>query len=147
MWLPNDALDRNGDTCEQRIRDEHKNRVCRFETSTYIFHRLLLLYVSSSRFQLSKDLKHCDASIRVNSTLKMAGDQIAVINRLVTPVAWLHLGGIPQEFAKNDAIGSGFVGCMKNLKASKNIDADYTEIIEKKQLKRILPLRTWLSQN
>lgn len=64
-------------------------------------------------------MKHCDASIRVNNTLKMTGDQIAVINRLVTPVTWLHLGGIPQELIKNDIFSSGFIGCMKNLKASK----------------------------
>lgn len=50
----------------------------------------------------------------------MAGDQIAIVNKLIKPVAWLHLGKIPREFVKNDVYGDsgGFVGCIKNLKVS-----------------------------
>lgn len=64
------------------------------------------------RLDFTRDLKFCNASISINNTLTMAGDQVAVLNKLVRPTAWLHLGGV----IKNNIQTTGFVGCMKDLK-------------------------------
>lgn len=64
----------------------------------------------------TKDLKFCNASISINNTLTMAGDQVAVLNKLVRPTAWLYLGGVAQDAVKNNVPITGFVGCMKDLK-------------------------------
>lgn len=46
----------------------------------------------------------------------MSGDQIAVVDRLIKPTAWVHFGGVPQEYMKGSLYDVGFVGCMDNLK-------------------------------
>uniref|UniRef100_A0A6P7FAR9 Protein eyes shut n=1 Tax=Diabrotica virgifera virgifera TaxID=50390 RepID=A0A6P7FAR9_DIAVI len=68
----------------------------------------------------SKDFKHCNASIKVNDSLSMTGDQIAKIDKFPRPTAWLHLGGLPHYLALEVGIPvDGFVGCMTNLKIGK----------------------------
>lgn len=52
----------------------------------------------------------------MNDTLAMSGDQVAVVDRLVKPAAWVHFGGVPQEYLKSNLYNVGFVGCMDNLK-------------------------------
>ncbi|KAJ8961086.1 hypothetical protein NQ318_008762 [Aromia moschata] len=66
----------------------------------------------------SKDFKHCDASIKVNDSLSMTGDQIAKVDQFVKPSSWLYLGGLPQDLATEILPVGGFVGCMSNLKIS-----------------------------
>lgn len=46
----------------------------------------------------------------------MAGDQVAVMNKLTKPEVWLYLGGVPQDAIKSNGHTTGFVGCMRNLK-------------------------------
>ncbi|XP_066258765.1 protein eyes shut [Euwallacea similis] len=64
----------------------------------------------------SKDLKHCYALIKINDTLTMSGDQMAVRRPFTTMPASLHLGGTPEE--KQEVPAGGFVGCMSNLTVS-----------------------------
>ncbi|XP_074032841.1 eyes shut isoform X2 [Leptinotarsa decemlineata] len=65
----------------------------------------------------SRNFQHCNASIRVNNSLSMTGDQTARINRFSHPSAWLHLGGLPADSITGASLPvGGFVGCMSNLK-------------------------------
>jgi len=69
------------------------------------------------RLNFSKDLQHCYALIKVNDTLTMSGDQMALrADKLSTNPVWLHLGGVPNE--NIDVPGGGFMGCMSNLTVS-----------------------------
>lgn len=70
------------------------------------------------RLEFSKDFKHCDATVKVNNTLSMTGDQIAVVEKYLKPVAWLYLGGIPSDIQNDNLLHSGFIGCMSNLKVN-----------------------------
>ncbi|XP_056641948.1 protein eyes shut [Diorhabda sublineata] len=64
-----------------------------------------------------EDLKHCNASIKINDSLSMTGDQIAKIIDFPKGSAWLHVGGLPQYLAMEIGLPvGGFVGCMANLK-------------------------------
>lgn len=83
--------------------------------SYFILKRLISL-TKVYRLQFGKDFKYCNATIRVNDTLAMSGDQIAVVDRLVNPEAWVHFGGVPQEHLKGNLYNVGFVGCMDGLK-------------------------------
>lgn len=82
----------------------------------HVFGSLLLIFFMENRLDFTKDQKFCNASMSVNNTLAMAGDQVAVINKLVRPTAWLYLGGVAQDVVKNNVPTAGFVGCMKDLK-------------------------------
>lgn len=71
-----------------------------------------------SRLELSQDLQRCDASIKVNNSLSMTGDQIAFINRFGKPPGWLYLGGVSHELESANLPGTGFIGCMLKLKVN-----------------------------
>nr|XP_015835340.1 PREDICTED: protein eyes shut isoform X1 [Tribolium castaneum]XP_015835341.1 PREDICTED: protein eyes shut isoform X1 [Tribolium castaneum] len=71
-----------------------------------------------AKLEFSKDLKRCDASIKVNDSLSMTGDQLALKRRFSKPSGWLYLGGVPEEIANINLPESGFVGCMLRLKIS-----------------------------
>lgn len=62
------------------------------------------------------DFKHCYASINLNNTLTMSGDQIALIDKFPKSNSWLHLGGIPPDRIKDNLPVQGFIGCMTDLK-------------------------------
>ncbi|CAG9823468.1 unnamed protein product [Phaedon cochleariae] len=65
----------------------------------------------------SKDFNHCNASIRVNDSLSMTGDQVAKIDRLHHPSTWLHLGGLPLDLSNDVSYPvGGLFGCISNLK-------------------------------
>jgi len=75
----------------------------------------------------SRNHSHCNASLRVNDTLAMSGDQPTWMNLLssrgqsVLPMqsTWLHLGGAPQApigLINDLPTGQGFTGCMYSLK-------------------------------
>ncbi|XP_030745141.1 protein eyes shut-like, partial [Sitophilus oryzae] len=66
--------------------------------------------------EFSKNLTHCEALIKVNDTLTMTGDQTAMINKLLTPSACLHLGNIPNSLTYENIPSGGFIGCMSDLK-------------------------------
>lgn len=83
-----------------------------------------------SRLDFSRNYTHCNASLLVNDTLAMSGDQPTWLKllppRLHTPEAilntWLHLGGAPQapigliiELPPAQS-GSGFTGCLHTLR-------------------------------
>lgn len=72
----------------------------------------------SFRLKFSNDFKHCDATIKVNNSLSMTGDQTARVNQFIKPSVWLYVGGIPQEISTEILPLNGFVGCMANLKVS-----------------------------
>ncbi|KAJ8920609.1 hypothetical protein NQ315_004748 [Exocentrus adspersus] len=71
-----------------------------------------------AELEFGGDFKHCDATINVNNSLSMNGDQIAKIDQFVKPAAWLHLGSIPQQYSTDILPINGFIGCMTNLKIS-----------------------------
>lgn len=70
---------------------------------------------------------HCNASLRVNETLAMSGDQPTWLNLIpyeyqnlnAIQNTWLHLGGTPQApigLINGIAGGQGFTGCLYSLK-------------------------------
>jgi len=82
------------------------------------------------RLDFSRNYTHCNASLLVNDTLAMSGDQPTWLKllppRLHTPEAilntWLHLGGAPQapigliiELPPAQS-GTGFTGCLHTLR-------------------------------
>lgn len=71
---------------------------------------------SINRLDFTKDQKFCNASISINNTLTMAGNQVAIINKFTKPEVWLYMGGVPQDVVKNNGHIAGFVGCMRDLK-------------------------------
>lgn len=69
------------------------------------------------RLEFTKDLNYCNASLKVNNTLSMSGNQIAFMERFTKSNSWLHLGGIPQEYVRDYVVTvPGFTGCMNGLK-------------------------------
>ncbi|KAJ3655012.1 hypothetical protein Zmor_014159 [Zophobas morio] len=71
-----------------------------------------------AKLDFSANLKRCDASIKVNDTLSMTGDQIAFKRTFSKPTGWLYLGGVPLEVFNINLPDRGFVGCMFKLKIS-----------------------------
>ncbi|KAK5647120.1 hypothetical protein RI129_005584 [Pyrocoelia pectoralis] len=69
-----------------------------------------------AKLEYSTNLKECNASVMLNKTLTMSGNQIAVVNKLVIPSSVLHIGGLPQEKLKEYLPASGFMGCVADLK-------------------------------
>ena len=82
------------------------------------------------RLDFSRNYTHCNASLLVNDTLAMSGDQPTWLKllppRLHTPDTilntWLHLGGAPQapigliiELPPSQS-GTGFTGCLHSLR-------------------------------
>ncbi|XP_068084858.1 protein eyes shut [Anabrus simplex] len=71
----------------------------------------------------------CSASLRINNTLAMSGEQVVASPHVGRPTSWLHLGGVPPHLAlHSDApVMIGFTGCMHSLKIdniTRNIYAD-----------------------
>jgi protein eyes shut len=78
----------------------------------------------------SRNHSHCNASLRINDTLAMSGDQPTwlvvktpgktnTINNI-----WLHLGGSPQTpvvLMSELPGGQGFTGCLHSLKINENL--------------------------
>lgn len=74
----------------------------------------------------SRNHSHCNASLRINDTLAMSGDQptwlglktLGKSDKTINSV-WLHLGGSPQTpvvLMSELPGGQGFTGCLHNLK-------------------------------
>ncbi|KAI8130505.1 Protein eyes shut, partial [Lucilia cuprina] len=93
-----------------------------------VFFFFLLFY--TFRLDFSRNYTHCNASLLVNDTLAMSGDQPTWLKllppRLHTPDTilntWLHLGGAPQapigliiELPPSQS-GTGFTGCLHSLR-------------------------------
>ncbi|GAB0086236.1 Protein eyes shut [Sergentomyia squamirostris] len=85
--------------------------------------------IIQAALDFSRNFSHCNASLRVNDTLAMSGDQPTWLGAAgqkrhpgkIIQSAWLHLGGAPQApFGLiNDlpaAGGEGFTGCLRSLK-------------------------------
>ncbi|XP_017859576.1 PREDICTED: protein eyes shut-like [Drosophila arizonae] len=83
-----------------------------------------------AELDFSRNYTHCNASLLVNDTLAMSGDQPTWLKllppRLHTPEVilntWLHLGGAPQapigliiELPPAQS-GTGFTGCLHTLR-------------------------------
>nr|CAD7259717.1 unnamed protein product [Timema shepardi] len=68
------------------------------------------------------DTRRCHASLRINNTLVMSGEQTSAVTlSLEDPSGgMLHLAGVPPHLAQDLAIPRivGFTGCMKGLKVS-----------------------------
>lgn len=73
----------------------------------------------------SRNHSHCNASLRINDTLAMSGDQptwlgLKTLGKTKTVNSvWLHLGGSPQTpvvLMSELPGGQGFTGCLHNLK-------------------------------
>lgn len=77
----------------------------------------------------SRNHSHCNASLRINDTLAMSGDQPTWLgsktlgkSKTINSI-WLHLGGSPQTpvVLMSELPGSqGFTGCLKNLKINED---------------------------
>ena len=61
--------------------------------------------------------RRCAASVHVNNTLVMSGEQLASTATHIRANSWLHLAGIPPQFlVPNEApLEIGFTGCMQDL--------------------------------
>lgn len=91
-----------------------------------------LSYLSSFTYRLdfSRNFSHCNASLKVNDSLAMSGDQPTWLSRLSdaqkassSPLlsSWLHLGGAPQApfgLISDLPAGSGFTGCLHSLQTN-----------------------------
>lgn len=64
-----------------------------------------------------KNSRHCAATVRVNNTLAMSGEQMARDPHTDLSYAWVHIGGVPGRFADTGEapVLEGFIGCMQNL--------------------------------
>ncbi|XP_045472679.1 protein eyes shut [Harmonia axyridis] len=71
-----------------------------------------------AKLHFRPDFSHCDASVNVNNTLSMRGDQISSVPQFQKPTIGLYFGGVPMELKHTDLNIEGFAGCMKNLKIS-----------------------------
>ncbi len=74
----------------------------------------------------SRNHSHCNASLRINDTLAMSGDQPTWLgmknlersSKMIKSV-WLHLGGSPQApvvLMSELPGGQGFTGCLHSLR-------------------------------
>lgn len=84
------------------------------------------------RLDFSRNYTHCNASLRVNDSLAMSGDQPTWINMFpydyqngnpIIENTWLHLGGTPQApIGLITGLGNnqGFTGCLHSLKINGN---------------------------
>ncbi|KAG5871345.1 hypothetical protein JTB14_008042 [Gonioctena quinquepunctata] len=80
----------------------------------------------------SQNFQQCNASIKVNDSLSMTGDQIAKIYQFPHPSAWLHLGGLPADLSNEASLPvGGFVGCMSNLKVCSSLDIRKYRIVDR----------------
>jgi protein eyes shut len=77
----------------------------------------------------SRNHSHCNASLRINDTLAMSGDQPTWLGMKTLGKAktvnsvWLHLGGSPQTpvvLMSDLPGGQGFTGCLHSLKVNDN---------------------------
>ncbi|PNF26337.1 hypothetical protein B7P43_G01769 [Cryptotermes secundus] len=63
------------------------------------------------------DTGRCAASVHINNTLVMSGEQMASTATHIRANSWLHLAGIPPHFLVPDEapLTIGFTGCMQAL--------------------------------
>lgn len=88
----------------------------------------------------SRNHSHCNASLRINDTLAMSGDQPTWLG-LKTPgksktvnSVWLHLGGSPQTpvvLMSELPGGQGFTGCLHSLRINENYKEIFRFVGEK----------------
>lgn len=84
------------------------------------------MFMINYRLNFSRNHTHCNASLRINDTVAMSGDQRTwlstiphdqIINTVIQST-WLHLGGTPQApigLINGLAGGQGFTGCLHSL--------------------------------
>lgn len=95
----------------------------------YIFLKLILVSLLSdqpqTRLDFSNDYSHCNASLRVNKTLAMSGNQPTWLSLKTKEKSieniWLHLGNVspqaPLALINDLPIGGqGFTGCLHSMK-------------------------------
>lgn len=74
-----------------------------------------------------KNIQHCLATVRVNNTLAMSGEQMALHSALDPSSSWLYLGGLPPNHTSDAPQMDGFVGCMHNLQVGCVFSLAYCE--------------------
>ncbi|XP_051158584.1 protein eyes shut-like [Leptopilina boulardi] len=76
----------------------------------------------------------CSATLLLNDTMAMSGEQVLPSHEIVPQNARLHLGGIPIAFTYNlPEIALGFIGCMSSLRINeieRNFAIDSIEIYQ-----------------
>ncbi|KAI9585808.1 hypothetical protein GQX74_001655 [Glossina fuscipes] len=97
-----------------------------------------------AELDFSRNYTHCNASLLVNDTLAMSGDQPTWLkllpSRMHSPEAilntWLHLGGAPQapigliiELPPSQS-GSGFTGCLHSLRINEETREIFGEALD-----------------
>lgn len=66
---------------------------------------------------MENEIGQCSASLFVNGTMAMSGEQMLSAHEDIPQQVRLHLGGIPQAFSHYfPRIAMGFIGCMNLLK-------------------------------
>lgn len=59
------------------------------------------------------------ATVKLNNSLSMIGDQKAKMDVFFSSPIWLHMGRIPEGIGPEDVFPvAAFVGCMTNLKVA-----------------------------
>ena len=78
----------------------------------------------------NEEFRRCAASLRINNTLAMSGEQMASTPTQTRSNSWLHLAGIPPQFlVPNEApLTMGFTGCMQSLQVPLGITPENKQI-------------------
>lgn len=88
---------------------------------------------SFPRLDFSRNFSHCNASLKVNDSLALSGDQSTWLGKVMSKAAsataddrpiilntWLHLGGAPQApiglISALPGASTGFTGCLHSLR-------------------------------
>ncbi|KAJ9586493.1 hypothetical protein L9F63_019851, partial [Diploptera punctata] len=80
----------------------------------------------------SGDFRRCAASLRINNTLAMSGEQMASSPTQTRSNSWLHLAGIPPQFlVLNEApLTMGFTGCMQSLQIDNQTRSVFRDAVD-----------------
>ncbi|KAK0086615.1 hypothetical protein PV325_002858 [Microctonus aethiopoides] len=71
------------------------------------------------KYTVENEIGQCSASLFVNGTMAMSGEQMLSAHEDIPQQVRLHLGGIPQAFSHYfPRIAMGFIGCMNLLKVN-----------------------------